>query len=348
LIKRLLLSIFKYLIFLSIGFLLLWLVFRKVDLQNVATQFANANYWWILLSFVFSICSHFARAARWNILIDNMGYKTRLTTTFYAVMTGYLANLALPRLGEITRCGALSQKDKIPVNTLFGSVVAERVFDTLVLLVLIFLVVIFQMELVGRFLEEHIFTPVYLRFEDSMSLIVYSFLGFVFFLILAIMLIRLFLHKIKDKAFYKKFNDFVLGFLNGIQTIWKLKKKGPFLILTLIIWLMYLMMSFVVFFAMQATSGLTLIDGLTVLAIGSLGMVAPVPGGIGAYHFFVTMILFELYAIPKDAAASWATLMHASQSLLIIAIGAFSYLMLFLQQKKVDHEKPADYPIQNI
>ncbi len=334
------LSILKYVIFLLLGILLLWLVFRKVDLEVVLYQFAHANYWWILLSFVFASMAHLARAIRWNILIGSLGYQTRTSTTFYAVMIGYFVNLAVPRLGEISRCGALSQKGKIPVNTLFGSVVAERVFDTLVLLLLMFLVVIFQLDLLGTFMENNFFTPIYLKFENNLDWIVFIIFSFVLLLVIGILLFRLFLPKIKDKAFYIRISEFTSGFFNGMKTIQRIKKRGLFTFWTLVIWLMYTLMSYVVFFSMRETSQLTFLDGLTVMVIGSIGMIAPVPGGLGAYHFFVSLVLFELYGIQKATAASWATLMHASQAVLMILLGVFSYLMLILQRKQEQHEKP--------
>ncbi|MDZ7743301.1 MAG: lysylphosphatidylglycerol synthase transmembrane domain-containing protein [Bacteroidota bacterium] len=342
------LSILKYVVFLLFGILLLWLVFRKVDLEAVLYQFAHANYWWILLSFVFASMAHLARAIRWNILIRSLGYQTRTSTTFYAVMIGYFVNLAVPRLGEISRCGALSQKGKIPVNALFGSVVAERVFDTLVLLLLIFLVVIFQFDLLGAFIERNVFTPIYLKFEHNLEWIVFIIFSLVFILVIGILLFRLFLTKFKDRAFFIRMSEFVSGFFNGLKTIQRLKSKWLFVFWTIIIWLMYTLMSYVVFFSMQETSQLTFLDGLTVMVIGSLGMVAPVPGGLGAYHFFVSLVLFELYGIQKATAASWATLMHASQAVLMILLGIFSYLMLILQRKQDQHEKPGTDTIKNI
>lgn len=340
-------AILQYLAFLLLGFFLLWLVFRKVDLQDVIYQFKHANYWWLLLSFVFATFSHLARAIRWNILIESMGYKTKTSTTFYAVMIGYLANIAVPRLGEITRCGVLTKKDKIPINSLFGSVVAERVFDMIVLLLLIFMVIIFQLNLVGKFVDEHIFTPVYIRFQDNLGLIILVFAIVLLLIATGVILFRLFLPRLKKHPFYEKLHAFTMGFIGGLKTIQRLRRKAGFFLWTIVIWLMYVLMSYVMFFALQGTAHLTLIDALTVMAIGSLGMVAPVPGGIGAYHFFVTLILFELYLIPKPAAASWATLMHASQGILILALGALSYLMIFLQKRNLN-DKTGNHKIKNI
>jgi len=315
---------------------LLWIVFRKVDLKDVYQQFLKADYRWILFSYVFALISHISRAARWNLLINSMGYKTTTLSTFYAVMTGYFANMAVPRLGEITRCGVLSRKNRIPLTSLFGSVIAERFFDLIVLLLLIFLVVIFQLQLVGKFVDKYVLAPLYVRFENNLNLIVF----YIFLVLLAVTLLiivyRVMLPTIKKLSFYNKLNGFLAGLFSGFKTIYKLRWRSQFWFLfwTIMIWLNYALMGYVVFFAMYATSGLSFIDSVTVLAIGTLGMVAPVPGGIGAYHFFVTVILFELYGVSKTEAASWATLNHAAQGVMIFVVGAFSYFMIMLQKRK--------------
>lgn len=336
--KKKFLSAINFVVFFLIGLFLLYLVFRKVNVQEVLGQIFQANYWWVLLSFVFAFISHFARALRWNILINSMGYKTHAFSTFYAVMIGYFANMAIPRLGEVSRCGVLHKKDGIPFDSLLGSVVAERVFDLLVLFVLILTVVAFQIELVGGFLNHLIIEPLVSKFSNNISGIL-TVLGVIGAIILAsVILHRIYKAKLQQSDLFNKIKGFLKGFLDGMKTIWKLEKRLPFFFYTFVIWFMYFLMTYVVFNAMEATSGLTVIDGITILTIGSLGMVAPVPGGIGAYHFIVKALLFELYLVPNDIAASWATLVHTSQSLLIVLLGTFSYFMILSLKRKANEQ----------
>lgn len=345
--RKRLISTLKFIFFLLVGLFLLWLVFRKVDLSKVLYQISHANYWWVLFSYIFAVMSHIARAVRWNILIKSMGYKTKTSTTFYAVMSGYLANMALPRIGELARCGVLNRKDKIPLNSLFGSVIAERVFDVIILGIMIFLVIIFQLDLVGKFVNEYVFTPIYDKFSDNLSLIFIIVFSVLMGIAFIVVLYRLFLSKIRQLGFYNKVHEFFKGLMDGFKTIQRLKRKEGFFFWTIMIWLMYLLMTYFVFFAMKDTASLTFVDAITILAIGSLGMVAPVPGGIGTYHLFVSLVLFELYGVPKASAASWATLMHASQGVLVFILGVFSYFMIFLH-KKNDNEKSRSYSFQDI
>lgn len=259
-------------------------------------------------------------------------------------MIGYFANMAIPRLGEVSRCGVLHKKDGIPFDSLLGSVVAERVFDLIVLLFLIFTVIVFQLELVGGFVHRLIVEPLFSKFSNNVSgiLTVFSIIGLV--IILGFVLHRIFRHKLQESDIFNKIKGFLKGFLDGVKTIWKLERRWEFFFYTFMIWFMYFLMTYVVFFAMDATSKLTIIDGITVLAIGSLGMVAPVPGGIGAYHFIVKAILFELYLIPNDVAASWATLIHTSQSLLIVLLGSFSYFMILSLKRRKAQEQTQSNP----
>lgn len=332
--KRKIISVLKYLLFLSVGLGLLWLVFRKVDIETVIRQILNADYSWILFSMVIALISHISRAIRWNLLIDSMGYKTRTSTTFYAVMIGYFANLAIPRIGEITRCGVLSRYNKIPVNSLIGTVISERVFDMITLMVLIVLVIVFQLDLVGDFVHRTVIDPLAIKFSDNLSAILLLAAGAIVLLAILLIIRNIYKERLHDWPLYMKFRELFAGFLNGIKTIKRMKRKWYFLFHTLVIWTMYFLMTYVAFFAFSSTSNLTIVDGLTVMAIGSLGIVAPVPGGIGAYHFIVKAVLVELYAVSSEAATTFATILHSSQTILLIIMGVFSYFMFFLLRKR--------------
>jgi uncharacterized protein (TIRG00374 family) len=337
--KKKILKILEYIAFLLFGISLLWLSFRKLDLSVVWRNIEEADYRWLFLALIFAVLSHITRAARWNLLINSMGYKTRLWTTFFAVMTGYMANTAVPRMGEFMRCGVLSKKENIPFNSLFGSVISERLFDMLVLIVLIFLVIIFQLDLVGDFLQK-IFGPVADSIFDNKWSILIA-VAFVLLLVfLSVLFLKLYWHRIKQLSFYNKWSDFVKGLLDGIKTIKRMKQKWLFLFYTAVIWFFYALMVYLPVHMLKDTSHLDFVDGLTILAIGSLGIVAPVPGGIGAYHFIVKAILFELYHINANAAGSFAAILHAGQTLLNVGVGGMSYLILVLtkNQKPVNEK----------
>lgn len=331
--KKRIFSIFEYLFFLGIGVLLLWLSFRKLDLHEIWIDIQEAEYSWLVIALFFAILSHIIRALRWNLLINSLGYKTRLSSTFFAVMIGYLANTAVPRMGEFVRCGVLSKKEKIPFNSLFGTVISERLFDLISLFVIIFLVIVFQLDLVGDLMRQ-LFGPLLETVFSNVWNITFFLAGvFVFFVLLAWLLWKS-KEWIKSLSFYHKLHDFLIGLWQGIISIGKMRQKGLFLIYTVSIWLFYGVMVYMPVLMLSETSHLDFIDGLTILAIGSLGIVAPVPGGIGAYHFIVKAILVELYGIEPNAAGSFAAITHAGQTLLNLVIGGLSYLGMGILARK--------------
>lgn len=338
--KKLAINILKYFGFLLLGVFLFWLSFRKLELNEVWNEILNANYYWIALAIVFVLISHFFRSLRWNLLINSMGYKTRFSTTFYALMVGYMANTAVPRMGEFMRCGVLSRKEKIPFNALFGTVISERLFDLLVLILLLFAVVITQWGLLGDFV---------LRMTKPFTESVISNLAFLIILAVAMLIVFAVLifgyfkyrKKLNHLPGYKRTHDLITGLAQGVRTIDRMKQKGLFLLYTVFIWFFYILMMYVPFFMLPETSDLDFMAGVTLLAIGSLGIVAPVPGGIGAYHFIAKAVLTELYAISGNAAGSFAVITHAAQTLLNVLAGAFGYLVLFfLDHKLPRNEKP--------
>ncbi|MEN8224985.1 MAG: lysylphosphatidylglycerol synthase transmembrane domain-containing protein [Bacteroidota bacterium] len=332
------LSVFNYLVFLLLGVLFLWLVFRNVNGKEIIEEILHADYLWIFLAMLAGLSSHIIRAARWNLLINSMGHTTKLSTTFYAVMTGYLANSAVPRLGEVTRCGVLSKKRNIPFTELLGTVIAERIFDMIMLLLIIFFVILFQLGLVGAFVDKYVFTPLFSNFENNFVPILIILGIFVAVLLIMFLLWKKYRRSLDKYSLYRKISKFAKGMVEGIKTIKKTKKKGLFLFYTVMIWGLYSVMVYLPFYSLEATSHLDFGDALTVMSIGSLGIVAPVPGGIGTYHFIVKAVLFELYGIPQASAASFATITHAAQSIMIIVMGGLSFLMLFLQKNKSDNE----------
>ena len=152
-------STIKYTLFLSIGIALLVFAFKGIDLKNTIHEIKEANLFLVVLSVVLAIVALVLRAYRWNILIEPLGFKPKLSNTFHSLMVGYLANLALPRLGEVTRCGSLTKAEKIPFDELFGTVIVERLVDVICLFIAIMLTAIVEYERLGNFLFQNLYVP---------------------------------------------------------------------------------------------------------------------------------------------------------------------------------------------
>ncbi|MFW6351100.1 MAG: lysylphosphatidylglycerol synthase transmembrane domain-containing protein, partial [Bacteroidota bacterium] len=233
-------GILRIVLFMVVGIAILWLVTRNQNLEKIWTEFKNANFWWVLASMLSGIISHYIRALRWNLLLQSMNYKTQTDITFCALLTGYLANLVVPRLGEVTRCATLSRYSKIPFNSLAGTVVAERVLDMITLLVLIFLTVLFQFQFLGDFLSYYIFEPLLNLLDQKMWLLL---LG-LFVIVVLFFVARNFYLKSKSlkTGWIFKIRRQVSGFIKGLDSIRLLGKKGLFYGYTVLIWFFYFVM----------------------------------------------------------------------------------------------------------
>ncbi len=221
-----------------------------------------------------------------------------------------------------------------PFNTLIGTVVSERVFDMFTLAFLILLTISFQFGFLKTYLKWLLYDPIMQKGEGNwFMLLVFALVA----LGLVIWLFIFFRKRLIDpthKSFFHKLKRQLSGLKSGLLTILTIKRKARFLFLSLLIWLLYFFTVYLCFFAIEATSHLSVSAGITLLAVGSLGIVAPVPGGIGTYHFLTMTTLNELYGIAAESAISYAYISHATQTIVVLLTGALSWTMVSLINKK--------------
>lgn len=329
----------KFLGFLAVGILLLWLAFRNVNFNELADGLRKANYAWIFLSLLFGLMAYLSRACRWALLIRPLGYKPSVRNTFYALMSGYLANLALPRIGEITRCVALGKKENIPVDQLFGTVVIERTIDFISLLIIMIIMLFTSNVLINQFLKESIFDPLQ---EKVFSLSGFTWImwasGMLMILVTLFLLIR---HKrdLKKIRFFSKMFGLARGIINGLKSITNLNRKWEFIFHTVFIWVNYALMTWVVVFSIESTSHISFANSIFILVIGGLAMSAPVQSGLGAFHYIVSRGLAFVQGVKIEDGLVYALLTHESQMILVIIIGTISFFIMFGRNHK--KEDPA-------
>ena len=325
-------SAIKYLLLLGLAFGLLYLAFKGVDVRQTIAEISRADYYWLSASVIVSLVSFVSRAFRWNLLIEPLGYHPRLSNTMYSLMVGYLANLAVPRLGEVTRCGSLSKAEKLPFNSLLGTVIVERLIDVICLLICLILTAVIEYDRLGNFLMDAIITPIASKISESMQSVM--FLSVSLAVLLALLgLIIWFVRKSRQSDEESKIVVLIKGLVAGLFSIGKLKRPWAFLFHTVLIWVMYFFMAYFAFFALPATSGLSWSAGMFILVVGGLGMSAPVQGGIGVYHLLVSQGLI-LYGLSQQDGLAFATLLHTSQLVLVLILGSVSFLLLFLGNKE--------------
>lgn len=335
--NRKLLKTLQYVLFLGIGAGLLYLAFRGINLEKMLQDLSNAKYLWVTASMFCGLLAFISRGIRWRYLLEPMGYKTNVVNSSAAVAFGYMANIAVPRLGEIARCTVFNQAEKVPVNKLFGTILLERAID----FVMLFLTISLAVLLKGQALIEF-FKGVSAEQTDdqntSISIVLWIILGLI---VLVIVLTYLLRNKIRQTSIYGKLKDFWQGLKEGFRSIKALEKKSAFVIHTLIIWLMYYLMTYLSFFSLPETTHLTPADGLFIMVVGSFGMIAPVQGGIGAYHF-VTKIGMTLLGVTALTGLSFATIVHTSQTLMTLVIGGLSFIILYLAKQKHRNSEPTE------
>ncbi len=330
----------KFLAFLAVGSILLWIAFKNVDFEKLVIDLKQANYSWLLLSVLFGFFAFVSRSRRWILLINPLGFNPSLKNSFYALMTGYLANVALPRVGEITRCVALGKKEKIPVDQLIGTVVIERTIDFLSLLTIMIYLIFTSSDEINVFLKESILQPIQ---EKVFSLFGVTWILWV--ILFALMVISFFLiirykRNLRKIRFFSKIFDLAKGVINGLKTITNLERKWEFIFHTIFIWVNYALMTWVVMFSVKSTSGLTFTDSIFLLVIGGLAMSAPVQSGLGAYHYIISRGLFLVKGIPLEDGLVYALLTHESQLIFVAIVGTISFFIIFKKEKK--EEKPND------
>jgi len=327
-LKSKLLKILKFFIFLSIGGFLFWLVYKGQDIKKIKSVLEHGvDYKWVWLSLFLGILSHISRTVRWSLMIEPLGKKPRMLNTFLAVMVGYLMNLVIPRMGEISRCGVLARYEKMSFTKLLGTVVTERIIDVIMLLVLTFIVVVSQFGEIIQFLKNNpdiLAKANHILFSPILIIVVAVIVAFVVF----------FRKKISRSGIFEKIKKIINNFVEGLKTINKMNNKGWFIFHTIFIWVMYYLMLYVVFFSFDFTSNLSPVAGLTTFVLGSFGMVAPVQGGIGAWHFMVTQSLM-VYGVAKSNGLIFAFLAYTSMTALMVVMGLISLLVLpFVNKRK--------------
>ena len=320
--------------FLALGILLLYFAFRGIAFDELSKTLSEANFWWIGLSLLFAFISFFSRARRWVLLIEPLGFRPSFKNTYHSLMVGYLSNFALPRLGEVTRCVTLGNREKIPVDSLIGTVIIERVIDLAMLLLIMLLLLFSWMEKFGAFFREQIFEPMRLKVTAAFGgMFLFWLLVFGSFVVVFLLLF-LFRKQLGNIGLVRRIGKFLKGILDGLKTIYKMERKWEFIFHSFFIWTLYILMTWMVVFALKETSSLTFIDGVFLLVIGGLGMSAPVTAGFGAFHWITSRGLVYVYGLTLEQGGAYAILAHESNSFFTILLGALSYILLMISGKK--------------
>lgn len=269
----------------------LWLALRGLDFKVIQKSLAKANYLWVAFAAVFALLAYWFRAIRWNLLLEPMGHKISSSNALWSLSFGYLMNLTIPRSGEVARATALYGVEKVPVDRSFGTIILERVVDLICMLGFLGLTLIFKYEAILAFYKNS-----GINIDPNKILLVVGGLA------VAGILFFVFKNKFINVPVLGKIIGFIDGIIQGLTSIFKLKEKGKFIIYTIGIWVSYYFAAYLVCFALPETSDLTFADGFFIIVVGTLGMIIPASGGIGAFNLAMKYGFMALFlAMGKSA-----------------------------------------------
>lgn len=326
-------TILQYIVFLGAGIFLVWWSVHKLsdkDYLEFIRSLKSANYYLLIPVFIILTVSHLSRAIRWQILMGSMGYSPKLSNTFSAVMIGYLANFAFPRLGEVLKCTILSKYEKVPPDKLVGTILVERAVDMLSLLIVVIIALLTQAKVVGGYAKE-----VFLKyFSQNTQSFVINISIFFLCLIALFFLMRFLFKKFRHIKFVQKIKGIFKGILIGLLSVKTMKNKWLFIFHSVLIWSCSLGGTYLGFFAISETSSLPVMSAFPVLVFGTVATIIT-PGGIGLYPVFV-MEAMQLYNIPASFGTANGWLQWSAQFLLILIIGFICLLILPYLNKSKD------------
>jgi glycosyltransferase 2 family protein len=320
--KNLLKNLLRYTFFFGIGVALFWWIYKDMDLAHLAASLKGINYYLILLAVMLSLLSNLSRALRWNMLIQTMGHKVHLKNTFLSVMVMYLANLVVPRAGEVVRCTVISKYEKIPVTKLLGTVLVERIADLMAMMVIAVFIFALQLGTLKQFFALHpeVASKASQLFTLKNLIILIVVLGL---LVLLLVILKPF----KRGWLGSKLKSIKDNFKEGIQSILNLKNKWLFIGHTFFIFFTWIFMLYMVFLAFGPTKDLSLLACMFTFLMGCFAMLAPVQGGIGPWHFMVYETLF-LYGVAKPDGKVFALVAHTSTNLIYLMLGLLALFLL--------------------
>ncbi len=291
--------------------------FSEQQIDQMKGYFRNANYNYVLISLFWAVIGYVLRAYRWKYTLNHIGFQSDFKLNFLAVSIGYFVNLSIPRSGEISRALILKKYQNIPFDKGFGTIIAERIVDFIILLAIIIGSVIIEFSKLKDFL---------LLYIPITKLIVLLLIGFLLFLLF------LYLYNYSKWKFILMLKSKIEGIKDGALSVYNLPNKTPFLVYTLLIWLSYVLMFYYSTLTLNATNSITFGTILVAFVIGSL-TIAFTNGGFGFFPVLIAQILF-LYGIPKEAGNAFGWIVWTSQLIITVVLGGFSFLILPILYRK--------------
>ena len=322
----------KYLAFLALAVVLLHFSFKGVKWSDFIYGLQSCNWWWIIASMAIGILGFLGRALRWRLLLRSINKDVTVRESFDGINIGNLTNFVFPRAGEVARCGVIAKTKKVSFERTLGSVVIERSLDIVCLLLWMALLLVFKWGEFGTFIQEEITQPLF----GKMNSLLWPATIAGCLLLIAAAAVWFFRHEIAKFSLVGKILRIAKGLAEGILSAFRMQEKWMFLLYTLLIWLTYWLTSLTTIFAFPQVGHLGGTDALFLMIIGGFGWCVPVQGGLGAYHFIVSLALASVYGISQTTGVVFATISHEAQALVMILCGAASLISMSMWKKRIN------------
>jgi uncharacterized protein (TIRG00374 family) len=323
--KKKISQLLQYVIFLGGGIFLVWWQLKSMSLEEKSEFYSaikNANFWILIPISIMSIMSHISRSMRWKMLMEPLDFHPKLRNVFMVTMVGYLANAAIPRLGELLKCTFLARYEKLKLDKLVGTIILERSFDLVCYALFIAITILIQLKIIGSFATEKLNR----LFKGNPTLTFLKLGLFIVAIILFGFVIRWIIKKNPQNKLINKINLIIKGIFEGLSTIKHMKKKRTFLMHTIFIWCMYLGQIYLGFWGLDSTASLGIGAACSVLSLATLSMIVT-PGGIGSFPIFVMQTLM-IYGLTSAQGKAFGWLMWSASTGLIVLVGFVSLLLL--------------------
>lgn len=325
--KKIVKNCAQFLLPIILGTVILLWTYHGFDFSAALQVFESGfNYTWMLVSLLFGVLGHVFRGWRWNLSLEPLGENPKRSNSVYAIFVSYAANLLLPRLGEVSRCGILAKYDGVSFSKSLGTVVAERLIDMLCVGLLTGVTLLMQLG---------IFTSFFERTGTNVASLtgLFSSTNFYITLLCIAAAIILLVYLLRHLSFFTKIKDTLNNIWLGVSSLRRVKHKGWFIFYTLAIWVCYFFHFYLCFYCFHFTASLGWSAGLVLFVAGTIAVIVPTPNGAGPWHFaIITMMM--MYGISKEEAGIFALLVHGIQSFLLILLGVYGLVALPLTNKK--------------
>ncbi len=326
-------EVIQYLVILAATVFLVWFSLQAITVEEgqnkwdyLYATWQQSDKGWMFLMVFFFMLSNVLRAERWRMLLRSSGHNTSLFDSFVSLMTGYLVNLVIPRGGEVSRCYNLYKLNTTPVEVSFGTVIVERVIDVICMLLVLLLAFALEFDKLTGFVS---------------TLPIQSFDGRSKVLTIVVLIsaglaggwLAIYLVK-RNPALREKLRSVWAGFKKGIKSIARLQAKWIFFLHSIVIWLLYFLMSYAVIRAFDETGSLGMQAVLSIFAIGVIAMATPLPGGTGSYHLLLPAGLVFLYQLPRTDAVAFTFVFHGWQTLILVITGVICLVLSGIKIRK--------------